>query len=183
MKNTCDPLTLSVTPAEMKAWMPLLGSGIGLSVTPGITLQEFLCEQLGIDADYLDRRVQTILVNHRAVDDADQIHIGDGDIIALSAAMPGLAGATLRRGGHLSAMRGEISHGRQSQPGTQPQTGVVTLKLFNLVAKEIAPIILAGKIWLKPADLRYLASRNPKLAITRPPADETDWIQLRILAK
>ena len=61
--------------------------------------------QLGISESYLNERVQTIFLNGRAVDDLFGEVVGNNSTIALSAAMPGLAGAVFRKGGMLSSLR------------------------------------------------------------------------------
>ncbi len=177
--QTSTTLTFSFSPSNPGAWAPLLGGGMGISTPVGISLKNFLCDQLMIPSDYLEHRIQTILVNGRAVDDEDQLHISNGDVIALSAAMPGLAGATLRRGGHLAPMRAAISQNRTKSTADGHQRGIVILKLFNLVAKEIGPQILSGEIWLKARDLIYLRDQN---IISEDPPGETapeEWIRLQ----
>ena len=176
-------LTFSFSPSNPGAWAPLLGGGIGISAPVGITLKKFLCDHLMIPPDYLEHRIQTILVNSRAVDDVDQVYLADGDTVALSAAMPGLAGATLRRGGHLAPMRAAISQKHAGPTGDGHQSGIVVLKLFNLVAKEIGPQILSGEIWLKSRDLAYLRDQN---IIGDDPAFEAspeEWIRLQPAAQ
>jgi len=58
----------------------------------GLSVKKVLCEQWGISPEYLDKRVKTIFLNGNAVDDIDKAILQDGSTLALSAAMPGLAG-------------------------------------------------------------------------------------------
>jgi hypothetical protein len=175
----CAALTFSVTQSNLGAWAPLFGGGIGISTQVGISLKEFLCDRLMIPGDYLEHRIQTILVNGRAVDDVAQVRIADGDVIALSAAMPGLAGATLRRGGHLAPMRAAISQKQTPSTAEGHRRGIVVLKLFNLVAKEIGSRLLSAEIWLKARDLKYL--RDQLIIFQDPPAgtEPEEWIRLQ----
>lgn len=125
----------------------LLESGVRLEVTVGGTLAELLCEQIGIPRDYLDGRIQTLFLNAKAVDDVDTARVTDGAVIALSAAMPGLVGATMRKGGVLSGLRAAISE--RSEGGAQNATvGTITLKLFNLIAREMGPHLLERGVHL-----------------------------------
>jgi hypothetical protein len=71
--------------------------------------------------------------------------------------MPGLVGATLRRGGHLAAMRSQISH-NQKETTLKDQRGKVTLKLFNLTTRDIGPFFLAQGIWLSGTDFENILS-------------------------
>ena len=74
-------------------------------------------------------------------------------VLALSAAMPGLVGATLRRGGFLASLRPAITSA--SEPETaSPKPGRVILKLFNLLGPELAPALLAEGIGLKEGQLK-----------------------------
>jgi hypothetical protein len=93
--------------------------------------------------------------------------------------MPGLAGATLRRGGHLAPMRAAISQNRTRSAAQGRQEGVVVLKLFNLVAKEIGPQILSAGFRLKGKDIIFLVSQN---IVSENPAIRTapeDWFKLQ----
>jgi hypothetical protein len=101
-----------------------------------------LCEQIGIPRDYLDDRIQTLFLNAKAVDNVDTATVTDGAVIALSAAMPGLVGATLRKGGTFSGLRAAISQ-RDTAACEDSVPGTITLKLFNLVAEEMGLDLLA----------------------------------------
>jgi hypothetical protein len=74
---------------------------IRLMVRAGYTVREVLCGHLGVDPNFLERHIQTIFHDGKAVDDLDSEAVKDGSTLALSAAMPGLAGAILRRQGIL----------------------------------------------------------------------------------
>jgi hypothetical protein len=141
----------------------ILGAGVGIQTKSGIALLELLCDQLGFDFTYIDQRVQTIFHNGRAVDRIDQVHIQDGDVVALSAAMPGLAGATLRKGGMFAALRKEISHTDPTVQIDTPQGVWVTLKMFNLVARELCIHLLRGGVWVKPEQLQAGLRLRPEV--------------------
>jgi len=129
-------------------------------VQAGTPLQSFLCNRVGIDPDYLDKRVQTVFLNGKAVDDFHTAIIRNGDVLALSGAMPGLAGATLRRGGYFGRMRGEISHIAQPQPVECTQ-GLVKVKLFNLIVKETGPLFLQTGIVVGGEDFLAAVGASP----------------------
>ena len=121
-------------------FLPLFSFGVGIDATAGMTLPSLLCDRLGIAREYIDQRVQTIFVNSRAVDRPDQVVLHSGDKIALSAAMPGLAGATLRREGLLAAFRQDITYKDGGLSSDEQQSIVVTLKLFNQWPRNCQPI-------------------------------------------
>jgi hypothetical protein len=65
--------------------------------------------------------------------------------------MPGLVGATMRRGGFYAALRQGISHVMESG-ASAGACGTVRLKLFNLLLTEIGPLILARGLILEKAE-------------------------------
>ena len=163
---------------EMSVWMPLLGSGIGVAFSPGATLKEVLCDRLMVQSDYLEHRIQTILVNSRPIDDPERVYVVHGDIVALSAAMPGLVGTTLRRGSHLAAMRSDITLDTPIKTAEGRSTSILTMKLFNMVAAELGHSILTGTVYIKDKDFAYLNRHYP--ALTRPggPNGPDNWIEI-----
>ena len=107
---------------------------------------------MGIAEDYLENRVQTLFLNGKPVDDVDAMKVSDGSTLALSAAMPGLAGATLRKGGKYAAFRQQISLGSDS-PVPVLRKGRMILKLFNQVTEEQGPAVLTKGIGISGGDL------------------------------
>lgn len=131
----------------------LFGAGVGIETQVGISLSQLLCDRLGVSQEYLDHRIQTIFVNGRTVDHPDQALIEEDATVALSAAMPGLVGATFRKDGLLAVFRKDISQiDGKKMDGPQKKT-MITLKLFNLVAKELGPSLLERGVWLKGKQL------------------------------
>jgi hypothetical protein len=126
----------------------LLSQGLRLSAPVGLTLGQLLRDHLGLNAHYVENRIQTAFVNGRAVDRFDELFIQDGDVIALSAAMPGLVGATLRKGGFYAGLRADISQ-TDEKTGQSAADGFVVIKLFNQIAAEIGPQLLARRFWIK----------------------------------
>ncbi|MBI5590547.1 MAG: hypothetical protein HY881_08710 [Deltaproteobacteria bacterium] len=126
--------------------------GVRLEIMAGSSIRQVIVDQLGIAEDYLENRVQTLFLNGKPVDDVDAMKVSDGSILALSAAMPGLAGATLRKGGKYAAFRQQISFGGVS-PIPVLRKGRMTLKLFNQVAEEQGPVVLTKGIGISGGDL------------------------------
>jgi hypothetical protein len=139
---------------------PLLGGGFFLSGAAGSSMEAFLCREAGIAADYLKDRVQTLFLDGRAVDDPRSAVVTDGSVISLSAAMPGLAGAVLRRSGRYAAMRRQISHTAAGTTADAQARITVTLKLFNLIARELGPGFLARGILIDSEALRDFLERQ-----------------------
>lgn len=140
---------------------PLLGSGFDLRTEVDLMVSDWFCRQPGLAADYLQNRVQTIFLDGRAVDDPERAMLRDGSVLALSAAMPGLVGATFREGGRYAALRCEISHGEEKAAG-EIKMGFLTVKLFNMVAAEIGPVFLQRAIRVKGGELALFLKRLPE---------------------
>jgi hypothetical protein len=124
------------------------------------SVRELLCGQLGIDPDYLRDRVQTIFLNSKAVDDPSRATVVAGSTVALSAAMPGLAGAMLRKGSRYSPLRSLISHHGEYAESPAGQEGDATVRLFNMLQDELGPGLLQRGIRVSGEALRDLLRRR-----------------------
>jgi hypothetical protein len=139
-------LSLIVVGPALRSLCLLTGGGFQVGIGAACTLRELLCGQMGIAPAYLESRIQTMFLNHKAVDDPKAAMVTAGSTIGLSGAMPGIAGAMLRKGSRLSSMRRPISHVTQdNQPPTR-QAGDVTVRLFNVLQEELGPSLLAQGI-------------------------------------
>ncbi len=131
---------------------PLFSKGVVIKASLPCNLKEMLCEQVGMAPDYLDKRIQTIFLDGQPVDDVEQSIVGNGVTIALSAAMPGLAGAVLRKGGTLAGLRKDITYSCGTN-GQAPCSGSVTVKLFNMTTREVGPLLLKYGIMIQGDEL------------------------------
>ena len=166
-----ETVSLSVGADELSIFFPLLQRGVTVQATVGCSLQELLSDQLGIPADYVAGRITTIFLNNSPVDDLGSM-IPEGARIALSAAMPGLVGAVMRRSGFYAALRQGITHA-ESCSALAAGSGSVSIKLFNLLLPEIGPLILAHGVLLPRGELDGLlselsASGRPALSTAIP---------------
>ena len=141
-------LSLRLKPELLPKLYPLLQQGFEVEASLGTSIKEFLRRNFDIPTDYIDNRLQTVFLNGKAVDNIDTAVMKPGSTLALSTAMPGLAGAVMRRGGYLSAMRAQISH-RENREAMVAQKGKVRIKLFNLLAKELGSTFLSHGIWVQ----------------------------------
>ena len=149
---------LRARPALGPVFHDLFQGGVRVKARIGATIHSFLCDVLGLDPQYVEDRIQTVFLNGKAVDDPRSAVIPDHAAIALSAAMPGLLGATLRKGSFYAAMRSEISHVGQSN--VSPHEGKVLLKLFNLLPAEIGSFLLDRGVWLKGDTLKKFLDKR-----------------------
>lgn len=142
---------------DMRVLKPILQAGVGVRARSRQNLRRFLTDDLGIDPVYVEERLQTVFLDGSPVDDFDAAVVQPGCTLALSGAMPGLVGATMRRGGYYARMREGIAYdGEDDGAGeTDAETPVVFVKLFNRVLGELAremvvgrPLLVEGH-WLK----------------------------------
>ena len=151
-------LTLIIDASKIFRFFPLLEKGFIVKAEVGCSIKMFLCNNLDLTPDYVDGQIKTIFLDGKAVDDLDSAIIRDGSTLALSAAMPGLVGATLRRGGYLAPLRNEITHKREEGIAS-PSKGTISLKLFNAILKDLGQPFLLGGICVRCDDLINLCQR------------------------
>lgn len=150
----CGHLRLHFHWNPIAAFFPLLQKGFYVDIATD-NLQKLLCRICDIEPGEVRHRIQTVFLNGKPVDDMETVVVQDGDCLALSAAMPGLVGATMRSGGVLAGFRHSISH-RPRQTRSKGRSGILLIKLFNLLIKDIGPRLLRQGILVGPDDLRDL---------------------------
>jgi len=134
-------IVFQVPEEKLTSYATLLQFGIFLEYHVGQAIGIFISDLPGIDIDYIADRIQTIFLDGNAVDDMETPFSTASRTLALSAAMPGLAGAIFRKNSMHAALRTF-----ESQPALAAQTDekfLVCLKLFNTIASEKGPGILA----------------------------------------
>lgn len=130
-----------------------------MQVQTGCNVKELLCNQLGINEDYLTQRIKSIFLNGKVVDDVTTAIVEENATLALSGAMPGLVGAILRSGESYAPMRSQISYALNSA-APEAVTGRINLKLWNMVAKEIGPVFLQQGVWIEAEELHSFLARH-----------------------
>jgi hypothetical protein len=154
-------LHLTVDTTAIHSFSLLFQHGVMVKAQVNCSIRTMLCEQLGLNPQYVEDRIKTIFLDGRPVDDIDSAVIRDGSTLALSAAMPGLVGAILRRGGHLAPLRSQIAH-RQEKKALPSRNGTVVLKLFNLLIDELGPSLLKAGVVVRREDLETLFVSLPE---------------------
>ena len=166
-------LSLMVKDKMVPIFFQLLGHGFSMNVQTGCSVKELLCRQFGIPEDYLDERIKTIFLNAKVVDDVSSTTVNEGSTLALSGAMPGLVGAILRSGGFYASMRSQISYD-QNKPSSLSRAGKITLKLLNLVVKELGPAFLEQGIWFNGEKLQEFIKHHQEELKAGGAANELD---------
>ncbi len=147
-----DLLAIQVRKQAIRSFFSLLQRGFSFGALVGCSIRELLCDQLGIDDAYVTQRVSTIFLNGKPVDDIDAVLLRDGSVLSLSAAMPGLVGAAMRRGGTYAYLRDSIT-ARESRDRPSARPGIVRMKLFNMVMEELGPAFLRRGVIVSVAEL------------------------------
>jgi hypothetical protein len=154
-------LSITVTENDEPKLVGLLTPAFSVRARVGIDLKTFICQELGVHAAYFEERIQTIFLDSKPVDDVATALVHDGSVLALSAAMPGLVGATFRKGGQYSWMRQAISHEGDDSKG-ETTHGWVAVKLFNMVLKELGPGFLTRGVWVDGRRVQDFVNNQPQ---------------------
>ncbi len=155
------PLRFEIGQDETEPFTLLFQSGVSIRCITGVSIEQLLIDQLGIQRDYLEKRLSTVFLDGSPVDDIGEASIASGMTLALSSSMPGLAGATLRRKGMLSSMRRSITYHRGNERPEKANEGFVTIKLFNVLAKEIGPVLTKARNFGRGRETGWLCSLKP----------------------
>jgi hypothetical protein len=152
-------ICIVITGELLPRFFKLLEQGFIVTTQAGCSIKDLLCEQLGIDEEYLDKRIQTLFLDGKPVDNVEKAYLQNDSTLALSAAMPGLVGATLRKGGTYAAMRNSISYSAETSSKGRGEARA-KVKLFNMVSKELGPIFLENGVWIRKDKFSEFLSQN-----------------------
>ncbi len=144
-------ITMKPTEEQISRLSTLMQKGCYVKVECGKTMRDILCRQFGISPEYVRVDIKVMFLDYSPVDDIDTAVIKDGATLALSAAMPGLVGAAMRKDG-LSWMRSSITY-HEDENKLQEQPGLIQLKLFNQVMADLGESFLKRGVYIKS---RYL---------------------------
>jgi hypothetical protein len=160
-ENPAWNMTISITvkPDTFTPFFPLLQTGVTLEVDVGCTIKELLEDQIGLAPDYVEQRIQTIFLDAKPVDDPGTAVVRNGASLTLSAAMPGLLGAMLRKQSICAVLRCQITHTEAEEAGYSGK-GLVVLRLFNFLGREVGPELLRQGVGVSGDDLQDLLGKS-----------------------
>ena len=115
----------------LPTFSPLLQQGVMVPLDAETIISPFLYQNLGLSPDFVEQFLATVFLNGKPVDDLDQAILRSGDTLALSAAMPGLVGAAMRRKGLLASFRSSISHRPEEYRGPGTRIGPLIAETFQ----------------------------------------------------
>jgi hypothetical protein len=148
-------LSLTLNPSLLHLFYPFLQQGVIIKTQVGLSIKDLLSQILGLNPEYVESRIQTVFLDGKAVDDLDSAVILNGSTLALSGALPGLVGATLRRQGPYASLRQAITLSSEEKPIPYKE-GAITLKLFNLLVPQLGPSLLTRGVGVIGKDLDQL---------------------------
>jgi len=154
-------LEFEVKPESLPLFTTVLQSGIEVMTENGVTLGRLLSSFPGFTAEYLAETVQTIFLNGTAIDDLTTPLRGAHPVLALSAAMPGLAGAIFRKNSFHAALRTETKSSSHAPAKEDDLT--VTLKLFNSIARDRGEELLYRGVSIQTGHLEGFLAIRPNL--------------------
>lgn len=151
---------MSMESPLIERFAAVLQAGFYRQAVQGQTLFSFLSSLPGFSEDYIANRLQTIFLNGDSVDDIELAFSGNTSTLALSAAMPGLAGSLFRKCSPLTALRKTAVQEELSLSGS---TVVLQVKLFNVIAVEKGGGLLAEGVVMNRDDLLSFLELRPTL--------------------
>lgn len=166
--NSQHPLNLDIFLGTegLHKLFPLLQRGFVVRNAAGCSVRQLLVDRLCLPPEYVDSRVQTVFLDGKAVDDFDGPMVSGGATVALSAALPGLAGATFRKGGYFAGFRSGVTHDCDEET-PKCMHGSLTLKLFNLILHDLGPAFLQKGVIIPGAHFReWLAGQTSQFWTT-----------------
>ena len=155
-------LSLKVSSKALPRFTTLLQSGIYVNVEQGTSIGALLFGLPGFSEEYVKNSVQTIFLNGLPADNLQQQLFGKELVIAISAAMPGLAGAIFRKDGVHASLRTTTAGALSSQDA--PETPItIRLKLFNMIAMDKGEQLFSDSCVLSTKSINQFLSHRPPL--------------------
>jgi len=152
-------MTFIVDEPTVSHFFLLLQQGVTIRSRIGCSVASFLREEIEADVDTIEK-IQSVFLDGKPVDDLESAVIKDGSVLALSAAMPGLVGATLRRGGAYSSFRSAITYHETGYECVRGD-GLVQIRIFNLIMAELGPGLLQKGVIIRSEDfIRFAAEQS-----------------------
>ena len=141
-------LSLTVETSLLTTFYELLQAGFRVRCKVGVSIESLFYEQFGLNPRLVEGKISTIFLNGKPVDDISSTTVNDRATLALSGAMPGLVGATLRRESPLASFRQSISASKSAEDNENSE-GCIQIKLFNILLKELGPVFLEMGIFVQ----------------------------------
>jgi len=158
--KTYPELVVSCPEDEQTRLATVLQSGFYVSGIEGDSILSLLSSLPGFTTSYIADKIQTIFFNGDALDDAETLLYGPHATVALGGAMPGLAGAIVKKGSPWGALRKTKTAHDTGYSGEQVE---VVVKLFNTIAVDRGGQLLNESVHINSRDLIHFLELRPSL--------------------
>lgn len=153
-------LELLIPADTTNKYTTLLQAGIFEERNTSITVGEFLSSLPGFTTKYIRERIETIFLNGLPIDDLETRIADPSPVLAVSASMPGLAGAIFRKNSFHAALRTTTSHVSADRAQGTGKI-MIRLKFFNIIAREKGRDILHhGCLMASDSVLKFINYRR-----------------------
>lgn len=139
-------------------WKLIMQSGVGLHRTIGLSMADFLRDQLELSQEQL-ALADALVLDGMPVDDPATAIVPDGARLALAAGLPGIAGLAMRSDSAVKVLRATITHLKQEE--ANPRPGHILLSLYSLVLPLLAGHFLSRGVLIKAAQFQRYARFSP----------------------
>jgi hypothetical protein len=139
--ENCAVLNIEAEKEMFLHFQHIFQAGFVFRCQVGQSIEDLLFRQLALKKKFVEEKVSTVFLDGQCVDDIASATLKNDSVVALSSALPGLAGATLRRGGQYACLRNSITYHNENKH-IETQEGAITVKLFNLLMVELGPVFL-----------------------------------------
>jgi hypothetical protein len=143
-----------IGPSALPWFNEILQRGFILINPVGISIEEFLTKQIGLSREYIGHKISTIFLDGKIVHDIGSTLIKRRSVLALSSALPGFVGASLRSGSINSTSR------KINSPDSKDR-GVFCVKLYNLPMLELGPYFMKRGILLRSDGIEEFLKTQP----------------------
>jgi hypothetical protein len=158
--ENCPGMRIEAGEALFPYFRPIFQAGFLFRCQVGQSIEDLLFRQLSLKKKFVEERISTIFLDGQCVDDISLATLKNDSIVAFSSALPGLVGATLRRGGLYACLRNSITYRKEDMP-VHSRQGTITIKLFNLLMDVMGPVFLRkGIIMGRPAIVSFFQARK-----------------------
>ena len=160
--NYIAHLTIITPTNSILPYTTILQTGILVKSNPLPTVGEFLFSLPGFTSQYIHDRIETIFLNGFPVDDIETVIDGPAPVLAISAAMPGLAGAIFRRNGFHAPLR---TSANKTSPDSVQHSGqvLILLKFFNIIVSERGAAVLHNGCLMRSNNILRFMNYRPQL--------------------
>jgi len=153
-------LSFACPEAQLVRLATVLQSGFHVDGTVGDSIFSLLSAIPGFTKTYIAEEIHTVFLNGDALDDMETVVYGPHATIALAGAMPGLAGAIVRKGSPWGALRKTRAVEHRDHSGDHVD---VLIKLFNTVAVDKGADLFTGGVRINTRDLVHFLELRPSL--------------------